>query len=62
MVEIPCIRALHAHDALVGAQLPVELTVADIDSVDLFRAVLQHTIGKAAGRRADIGADAAVKF
>ena len=37
--------------------LQCELTVADVHGVDLLRAVLQHTVGEAAGRRADVGAD-----
>ena len=58
MREVAGVRALHTHHALVAAELPVELTVADVHGVDLFRAVLQHTVGEAAGRRADVGADA----
>ena len=55
--EIARVRALHTHHALVTAEPPVELTVADVHGVDLLRAVLQHTVGEAAGRRADVGAD-----
>ena len=58
MREVAGVRALHTHDARVAAEPPVELTVADVHGVDLFRAVLQHTVGEAAGGRADVGADA----
>ncbi len=44
-----------AHDhARVGAQAPVELSVADVERDDLPRAALQQHVGEAAGRRADV--------
>ena len=47
--DIADVGALHVDDALVGAQAPCQLTVTDVHGIDLDRAVLQHTIGKAAG-------------
>ena len=49
------VRALHVADARVGTQLPGQLAVADIDGVDLLRAVLQHAVSEAARRGADVG-------
>ncbi len=46
-------RALHA---------VMQLPAADIDSVDLARAALKQHLGKAAGRGADIEADAAFRI
>ena len=42
------IGAFHACDAVVIAQFPIELASADIDSVDVLGAVLQHTVGESA--------------
>ena len=54
--DIADVGALQVDDPSVGPQLPGELAVADVDRVDLFGAVLQHAVGEAAGRRADIHA------
>ena len=53
------VRALEHDDARVGAQLRVELAVADVDRVHARGAALQQAVGEAAGRRADVEADAA---
>ena len=52
--DLAHIGALKVDDAFVGAQLPRELTVADVDRVDFFRAVLEHAVRKAARGRADV--------
>ena len=54
--DLAHVGAFEVDDALVRAQLPCELSVADVDRVDLRGAVLQHTIRKAAGGSADIHA------
>ena len=59
--DIADVGALHVDDALVGAQAPCQLTVADVHCIDLDRAVLQHTIGKAAGGRTNVHTDLAVR-
>ena len=48
------VRALHVLHACVRAKFPRELTVADVDGVDLRRAVLQGAVRKAARRCADV--------
>jgi 1-acyl-sn-glycerol-3-phosphate acyltransferase len=48
------VGAFEVDDALVGAQLPRQLTVADVDGIDLFGAVLEHAVGEAAGGSADV--------
>ena len=55
--NITDIRLFHADYPLVIAKLPRKLSMSDIDCVDFCRSVLQHTICKSAGRRADIHAD-----
>ena len=59
--DIADVGALHVDDALVGAQAPCQLTVTDVHGIDLDRAVLQHTIGKAAGGRTNVHTDLAVR-
>ena len=59
--DIADVGALHVDDALVSAQAPCQLTVADIHGIDLDGAVLQHTIGKAAGGRTNVHTDLAVR-
>ena len=59
--DIADVGALHVDDALVGAQAPCQLTVADIHGIDLDCAVLQHTIGKASGGRTNVHTDLAVR-
>ena len=49
------------NNPFISAQLPCKLTVADVNRIHLDRAVLQHTVGKAARRSADIHADAAAQ-
>ena len=56
-VEIARVDLLAIDDARIVAQRDVELPVADVDRVNLLRAVLQHHVGEAAGRRADVRAD-----
>ena len=55
--RIADIGLLETHDAIVVSQLPVELTVAHIDRIDLYGALLQHAVRKTAGRSADIHTD-----
>ena len=43
----------HDH-AVVAAQFPVQLPVADVDGVDFRRAAAEQNIGKPASRRADV--------
>ncbi len=45
---------LHHPHALVAAQLPVQLSFADVDGVDAQDAALQQAVGEPAGRRSDI--------
>ena len=59
--EIPGVGPLQAHHPGVAAELPGQLAVAHVHGVDLLRAVLQHTVGEAAGGGADVGADGAVQ-
>ena len=49
------IDALQVDNALITAKFPSQLAVADIDGVDLLRAVLQHAVSEAARRGADVG-------
>ena len=58
-LEVADVRALHHHHARVFAQAQVELAIADIDRVDTTGASLEHAVGEAAGRRADIHRDEA---
>ncbi len=46
--------ALHDRNAFVLSQTPVELTVPHVDGPDVTRAMLEQTVGEAAGRGADI--------
>ena len=55
------VRSFHIDDVRIGAQAPRQLAVAHIDGVDLDRAILQHTVGKAARGRANVHADLAVR-
>ena len=48
------------HDALILAQFPLQLPVADINGKDAQGTVLQQHVGKSAGAGADIGTDTAV--
>ena len=59
--DIADIRAFHIDDALVGAQAPRKLPIAHVHGVYLDGAVLQHTIGKAAGGGTNVHADLAVR-
>ena len=58
-LHIADVCLLHADHARVVPELPVELTVADIDGENLDRTVLQHAVGEAAGAGTDIEADLA---
>ena len=60
--HIADIGPLHDHNTLIGTDLPVQLTVAHIDGKDLFRALLQQAVGKAAGGSTGIGADVALRL
>ena len=55
----PRVRALHRDDARVATQRLGELAATDVESVDAARAALQQHVREAAGRRADVEADAA---
>ncbi len=46
------------HDAGVGAELPGELAVADVDGMDFRGAVGEQDVGEASGGCADVQADA----
>ena len=46
--------AFHDNNARIVAQPPVQLAVAHVDGIDLFCAVLQHTIRESARRSADV--------
>ena len=59
--HITDVRLFHADDPRVIAQLPVEQSVSDIHRIDLYRAILQHTVGKASGRSSDIHAHPALQ-
>ena len=48
--DIAHIRALHGDHARIVAQAPGQLAIADIDGIDLCRAVLQQHIREATGR------------
>ena len=54
------VGALHVDHALIGAQLPGQLAVAHIHCVDLDRTVLQHAVGKPAGRCTNVHAHLAL--
>ena len=59
--DISDICTFHADNALIRAKLPREIAVSDIYRKDLFRSVLQHTIGKSACGRACIYAYTTLK-
>ncbi len=48
------IRAFDDGHPRIGAQLPRELTVTDVEGGDVPRAAREYDVGEAAGRRADI--------
>ncbi len=50
----PGVHAFADDDARIGAQLPIELAVADVERDHVARAALQQDVGEAAGRRADV--------
>ena len=55
------VGALERRNGGVVPQASVELIAADIHGIDVRRAVLAHTVGKAAGGRADIDTHRAVE-
>ena len=58
MGQVAGVGAFQTHDPRILPKLPRQLAIANVHSVDLIRAVLQHTIGKSAGGGPDITADA----
>ena len=54
----PGVRPLHRDDARIAPQRLGELAAAHVESVDPARAALQQHVREAAGRRADVEADA----
>jgi hypothetical protein len=52
--QVPGVGPFHHDDARIMAQLPGKLAMSDINGINLPRAVLQETIGKAAGRCAEV--------
>jgi hypothetical protein len=56
-LEVAGIHFLAIHHTRIVAQLLVELTMSDVDRVDLRRSMRQHDVGEAAGRGADVDAD-----
>ena len=48
-------------DARLAAQPRMQLTAADIDGIDAARAAREQHLGEAAGRGADVEADAAAR-
>ena len=52
--EVARVHALDHGDARVGAQLPVQLAVADVEGDHAPRAAVQQHVGEAAGRGADV--------
>ena len=59
--QIPCVGALHTDHALIIAQLPIQLAIANIHGIDLLCAVLQHAIRESPGGGTDVGADLAAQ-
>ena len=57
MGEIPGVGPLQAHHPAVAPEAPGQLAVAHVHGVDLFRSVLEHTVGEAASGGADVHAD-----
>ena len=55
--HIPDICPLHTDHPGIISQFPVQLTVSHINGIHLYRAILQHTVGKTAGRSTHIHAD-----
>ena len=60
--EAPRIGRLQHHDQGLGAELSVELSVADIDGEDLPSTAGDEYMGEAAGRGADIERDPAQRI
>ena len=58
-IEIADIGLLDGNDIVAAAQPRMQLAAADIDRIDAPRAALEQHFGEAAGRGADIEADAA---
>src|SRR5581483_10917660 len=61
-VKVAGVLAFDDDDARILAQLPRQLIVTHINGPHTRRAVLQQTIGEAAGRSADIDADAVARI
>ena len=61
-LQVARVAALEHGDALVVANPPVELAVADVDGHDLGGTRLQQAVGEAPGRRADVEAAPAGDF
>ena len=59
--DIADVRAFHVYHAFIRPQAPCQLTVANIHGIHLHCAILQHTVGKAAGGRTDVHAHFAVR-
>ena len=59
--QVARVGFLVRHDARIGAQLPRELAVTDIDCVHSRRAMRQQHVGEATGGGADVEADAACR-
>ena len=53
------VNAVHCNNARIVAQLPRELTIANVNRVNARCATLQETIGETAGGRAQVGANLA---
>ncbi len=48
------VRAFDHGDARIVSQLPIELSVANVDGGNVRGAALQQTVGEAAGRSTDV--------
>ena len=55
------IGAFQIDNSFITAEFPCELSVADIDSIDLDGAVLQHAVGKTSGGSANVGTNTAIQ-
>ena len=62
MGHIAHVGLFQADHPLIISELPRKLAIAHIDGIDLLCAVLQHTIGEAAGGGADIQTNLAFQF
>ena len=51
------VGSVHDHDPRIVPKLHCNLAVADIDGIDLARAVLQHRVGEATRAGANISAN-----